>query len=167
MNMFFSCAVLSVGSKNGNGNAMLGTRILRFRHVFHFFEHVYKDFFPWAAVHNVYIATETIGNTRLVNLHNIARQKVFVFIEITSCNQFQFHLFFTSISSVLESLTFEHRSITSYLTESADTLFIVPCTSLNFFHLYYLLYLKIKFYQENRTFIQMWKYELKNKKRKK
>ena len=41
-----------------------------------------KTSFNWGALYNVYIAIQAIGNTRLVNLHNITWQKVFFFTKI-------------------------------------------------------------------------------------
>ena len=78
----FSCVVLSVSSKNDNGNAMLVTDLMLFGMFFISLSMFMKISFIWAALHNVYIAIQTIDNTRLVNLHNIIRQKVVVFTQI-------------------------------------------------------------------------------------
>ena len=58
---------------------------------------IFKEIsFTWAAVHNIYIAIQAIGNTKLVNLHKIIRQKVFVFTQITFLSLILFPFVFYS-----------------------------------------------------------------------
>ena len=97
-------------------------------------------------VNNVYITIQAIGNTRLVNLHNTIQQKVFVFTQITFLWPIPVLLVFYSNIKCFRITNFwtPFNYIISYGIKRHT--FIFPCTSLNFFFSFILLYLKIKFY---------------------